>query len=126
LVEIRIFPGFWWFPIEEKNFLITYLRISPGFCKDVHGYLGRILLEFSKQNRKRNEHIEYRSLDLQYTNQSAYPAGCAMLFYILSTYNILISISNLHWCLNLIRNISYFKKMQKMEYFILNCNFGGK
>ena len=43
----------------------------------------RILTRFEQEilsRTRESEHIEYRSLDLQYTNRSAYPAGLCHVF----------------------------------------------
>jgi hypothetical protein len=44
---------------------------------------------FAGLSKYRNEHIENRTLNLQYTYRSAYPAGCAMLLYITPTVEYL-------------------------------------
>ena len=77
--------GSWWFSnrtrlascswsLQTSTWTCTYNRwmttIVTGSCQDCT----RIVPGDSKQN-ERSEHIEYRSLDLQFKNWSAYPAG---------------------------------------------------
>jgi hypothetical protein len=83
----------------------------------------RIFARYSKYNRKRNEHIENRTLYLQFTNRLAYPARCAMSLSICSTFNSLISLKIVDLDFDFLIKLFFQKKYSKNRKLDLKWGF---